>query len=813
MHNFSFSHCRLQLTMYFLGLPDEVILKIFGNVHLQDLFFNVALVNKQFHKISKDSTLLKVVILKDIDEYVFGDTKKALEHSTMIKDLTVLKNVLNPEELLKSAFQNNMALKTLTLNGQISTELAKAVQTFGKSLEHLKLESHDIEQEALMHLTKLKNLKSINISSNLELEQVKSLALNCKNLESVTFYCSETAESMEYFCEALQHSLTNLTFEYFWKTDWDFTSISKLTKLKKLTIDVINGFAITRTQVLKLAKIPNLEVFHLIADTKNYESYDKTFFEITHLISHMNVERLKELTIRTLCNKNLKSVYETVIQNIGAGLEKLILWSKISWDKDSCCECKKENTLNEQQVSKLLKKCANLKELAITGRHFSLEFLNDIKRSHDLNLILEPRIAKSLEEFNVKHTKCLEQDSFQNDTRIENLAVPKNVLIKVLQYLKLQEILHNIALVSKQFYKLSKEPSLFNKMFFFKIDKNNLQYVEKFLKSTSELRELDVYRNFTNIEHLITLALQNNKDLKNIRCCNQISEEEAQALADHGQHIEHLDLNCCYQGGFSSETYMSLSKLKHLKSIKFRNFQGHLSSEHVREISRNQNQLEDVEIPLIPSLSKGMDEFCTNLEKYLVKLTLNMFPLQSTTPDHFWDFALLHRLANLKELELMNYLNQFNDIQIANLAKLSSLKVFKYHGINHQMIDHLIKLFSSLKLDALEKLEIKIVCSTDLPKFFEVVVSKLGENIEYLTLKCTMDCGYRKCQYEENLTQQHVEAIVVKCPKLKKLEIHGTKLPDQYLCQIENKNNFQLIVDPTKAKTMKRFKMMNTKIL
>ena len=50
---------------------------------MQELYFNVALVNKHFHKITKDSTFLKSVTLKDIDEYVFENTKKALGEGTI----------------------------------------------------------------------------------------------------------------------------------------------------------------------------------------------------------------------------------------------------------------------------------------------------------------------------------------------------------------------------------------------------------------------------------------------------------------------------------------------------------------------------------------------------------------------------------------------------------------------------------------------------------------------------------------------------------------------------------------------------------
>ena len=256
--------------MDYHGLPHELILKIFRNLTLQDLFFNVALVNKHFHKIAKDSTLLKSVTLNDIDKYVFEDTKKALEKATMIKELTLLENVLNPEKLLKTAFQSNKGLKSLKIDAHVSQELAEVIQTFGEShLEQLEIGlSPEINEIALMHLTKLKNLKSFNIKNDLTPLHLKSLALNCRNLENVaiSILYNESSEAMEYFCHALQHSLTNLQFYYLQRTDWNFKSMSKLTKSTSLTLDLSMCFQLTHDQMSNMGKIPNLQILSITAD-------------------------------------------------------------------------------------------------------------------------------------------------------------------------------------------------------------------------------------------------------------------------------------------------------------------------------------------------------------------------------------------------------------------------------------------------------------------------------------------------------------------------------------------------------------------
>ena len=107
-----------------LELPDELILKIFKNLPLQDLFSSVALVNKQFYKITKDSDLLKNLTLQNIDKYVYEETVKVLKNATKLEKLTISENVLNPEKLIKIAFQASKSLNSLKIDEKITEKLA-----------------------------------------------------------------------------------------------------------------------------------------------------------------------------------------------------------------------------------------------------------------------------------------------------------------------------------------------------------------------------------------------------------------------------------------------------------------------------------------------------------------------------------------------------------------------------------------------------------------------------------------------------------------------------------------------------------------
>ena len=190
---------------------------------------------------------------------------------------------------------------------------------------------------------------------------------------------------------------------------------------------------------------------------------------------------------------------------------------------------------------------------------------------------------------------------------------------------------------------------------------------------------------------MITIVLQNNKGLKRIRFYDYtqdaICQNTAQALVDYGQQIEHLEI---FQN-LDYDTHAILTKLKHLKSIKFCHYSMTLAPENLKLMSLNQSQLEEIQLPLY-SLSESYDEFFANLKDTLkrLKLTFNQ-------SNHLWTFESLHKLVNLSELELQHVYDQFDDIQIVNLAKISSWKVFKFAGQYCESTDPLIKLFSSLK--------------------------------------------------------------------------------------------------------------------
>ena len=114
-----------------MNIPDKVLLRIFRNLSTQDLLQNVALVSKKFRQISNDSDLLRNIVLKDIDEYVYLQVENLLRKATRLQKLTVKRNVLNHENLIKVALKTSKDLKCLEITGNISEDFSFSLNEHG----------------------------------------------------------------------------------------------------------------------------------------------------------------------------------------------------------------------------------------------------------------------------------------------------------------------------------------------------------------------------------------------------------------------------------------------------------------------------------------------------------------------------------------------------------------------------------------------------------------------------------------------------------------------------------------------------------
>ena len=108
-----------------VNVPDEILLKIFSKLTTKQLLLNVALVNRQFYRISKDPSLLKIVILENIDNYVYESVENLLKNATKIQTFIIKESVMKKEHLLSIALQTSKVLKTVIIKNQFCQNKTK----------------------------------------------------------------------------------------------------------------------------------------------------------------------------------------------------------------------------------------------------------------------------------------------------------------------------------------------------------------------------------------------------------------------------------------------------------------------------------------------------------------------------------------------------------------------------------------------------------------------------------------------------------------------------------------------------------------
>ena len=788
-----------------LNIPDKVLLRIFRNLSTQDLLQNVALVNKKLNQISKDSDLLRIIVLKDIDEYVYQQVENVLAKARKLQKLTFEYNVLNSEKLIQIAVETSKDLKSLEIIGNVSEDFTKAISIFGQQIENLDVSEIKIEHDGLMHLTKLKNLKYLKINSfnfYLKSEHVQSLSLNCRQLGEVEFSTLSLIknEILEEFCKTMETSLKKLSFYHMSEIKWTFASLGIMERLTTLNIDFLQ-LRFTEDQIGNLAKIPNLEVFSLIG-SGSWNLENETTQNLVKLFTQMNLENLKTLIFETKCNPIIKTIHKIISDSVDVKLQRLQLQCS---SLNCSLDCETSIEFEIENLTKVLEKCVNLKELSICGKDLPQTLLLDIKHKHGIRLNLDKFCAKALESYSKSNMPVsLIKTKFVQ----EEIVILDEVLLKIFRCLYTKDILKNIALVCKQFYRLSKDPVLFQVVELHDIHTHEFEIVEIFLKRATKLKTLSLMHSVHYKEFLLSTALRNSKELKTIAIWSKITKELAYVMLEHGKQIQDLDMVMNYQK-LDPETFLILTKIDSLKSIRFC-VRPNLKPKHLEAIASNCKNLEHLvlhNITRIPAYI--LEEFFEEMKNRLRNLEFQMH-----SPTFSWTLNSLTKLELLTRLDVYIGEKVLNEEQIENLAKIPNLKEFHFSADASSDVNDnnqsLIKFFTKLKMENLEKLELDLECQLDVYEIHKVVIGRLGKNLQSLTLSCHPGGCSDECP-EDKLTLDidQVKTILMKCPKLRYLNISGKHLPERFLCEIKSKFNLKLVVDMYKRKAMKRFKIVD----
>ena len=394
------------------NVPDEILLKIFSKLTQKQLLLNVAFVNKQFHRVSKDPTLLKILNLENIDSYVYDSVECLLKNATNIEKVILNESVFNEVYLIELAFQTSNVLTTFVVETKLTKSLAKVLSEHGQKLEHLDLTNCTFENgnEIVNYLKSMTNLKTIkfkqHFSNTYSSDELISMVSNYKNLMEATLPNIEklSNEFMDNFCCKVKDTLTKLEVFCFMHLYWDFQALGLSEKLTHLELSLIS-VKLNMTQARNLGKIQNLKSFLLFSDRTT--QFQEGTAAMSNLFSNLPISQLNTLGVYLACESKVVDVFRFIIPRLGKNLKKLGL---ACYSMKNCLKvCPNNEALKMDDIRTILDKCPNLKVLQINGRDLPEQFLCEIEQKYKVTLRVLPHKDKAMRRFKTFNPRYFEK--------------------------------------------------------------------------------------------------------------------------------------------------------------------------------------------------------------------------------------------------------------------------------------------------------------------------------------------------------------------------------------------------------------------
>ena len=394
------------------NVPDEILLKIFTKLTQKQLFLNVAFVNKQFNMVSKDPSLLKVLTLENIDEYVFDSLETLLQSATKIEKLIIKDSILNLNHLIELALKTSKVLKTIRIETKLTVNLAKVLSQHGKCLEHLDLKKCRLEKnnEVIIYMKNMENLKIIKCPTSLKPDKFLHIISGNRKLEEVTLPNIENSSNdfLNNIFDSLKDTLTKLEFTSLESLKWDFKALEHAEKLSQLMMR-LTGVPLDTSQISNLGKIANLKSFWLQNNRACLSDQIQGRNGLINLFRNLPITKLERFGFSYQCYHKPINIFRLIIGRLGRNLKILSL----KCIKDTCLRnCPKIETLTIEDVKTVLGNCPNLEELEIDGQNLPEQFLCEIEYKFNLKLCLPRYKSVSVRRFKTFNPRFFEQMTY-----------------------------------------------------------------------------------------------------------------------------------------------------------------------------------------------------------------------------------------------------------------------------------------------------------------------------------------------------------------------------------------------------------------
>ena len=283
-----------------IELPNEIWLKIMNCMTTTDVFLNFRLVCKNFSALTSDLSYLEITSVHDTKMSQYESALKQLKNTNRLKEIRILQSD-RTKILMTQAIKLNKNIKSIKLSNyhsnkvfRFTTDFVNKIQTFCNDLKHLELRNVHIEPDVVDQVSKIQTLKTFMVIETTQLKQwvapkqrantsenILSFAMNCKDLEAISFCVYIENWEKEIYHKKMKDALDTFFLE-------------KRLTLKRFSV---SKFTTKSTEIDNYEKI--LENLNLCQNIE--ELFIKHFIlEGSNLIAITQLPRLKKLVLKNI---------------------------------------------------------------------------------------------------------------------------------------------------------------------------------------------------------------------------------------------------------------------------------------------------------------------------------------------------------------------------------------------------------------------------------------------------------------------------------------------------------------------------------
>ena len=347
--------------------------------------------------------------------------------------------------------------------------------------------------------------------------------------------------------------------------------------------------------------------------------------------------------------------------------------------------------------------------------------------------------------------------------------LPEEIWLKIMNYLKTQDLFQNFALLNKYFHGLSQDSRAVKSLLLKNInDKTKYQNAVKVIKRSKHMKNVHIQLSFAHWKQLMSYVLKSAK-LKSLIITKQyptgkgvnIRECDALKLRNLGDQLEHLEFQQIYM---TPKGISEMVKITTLKVLNIYNYVECFPKENIIALAKNCKHLETLflfnnfEKAFDGTFKEAFDTLFTERRNTLKKLTIIQIA-KSVEEDLFEKIGLCHRLEGLT---IRNA--QLTESNLSNIAKLIGLKNLFIDdvsaGRNLDEMVYFIKALSTSKIKYLTFYDCGNLGNT----FFQELSNKYFPVLERLYL----DRSY--------YSKESIENLLNNSPILKSMQLYRGRL-------------------------------------